>query len=383
MKRYLLILGSLLLAATGWAAELAPFSSSADLTKLSEQESRVWRIAQETDKAIAAGGYVIDNDEGMNSYLRAVARRLYPEFVDTIVVRVLKDPELNAFALPNGSIYINTGILARMENEAQLAALLGHEIAHFTHRHGYQGHQQQKSSSALAASIRALGIPGVGELVALSSIYGFSREMEAVADNIGFQRMQQAGYDSKEAVKIFDLLVFYAQKQDLKQPYFFSTHPKLKERIAHYNELIAGAATTGISNPDPFLQATRRVRMEFLREEIDAGHFNPVIWLLDNAQQGQSYPIEAQHYLGEAYRLRNQPGDAALAEQRYQEVARSVPDYAPPVRALGLICMRRRDYACVVQRLGWYLELAPDAADAAYMRQYYDQAKAQMDKVRE
>ena len=71
----------------------------------------------------------------------------------------MKSPQLNAFALPNGRIYINQGLLARFQNEAQLATVMAHEGTHFTNRHGYQNTESLKDNSAFATFGAMLGVP--------------------------------------------------------------------------------------------------------------------------------------------------------------------------------------------------------------------------------
>ena len=103
-------------------------------------------------------------------------------------VRIYDSTELNAFALPNGSIYFNIGLLARIENEAQLATILAHEAAHFIEKHSFRQRVSSKNYAAFAVS----GIP-FSRLVAVSSISGFSQDLEREADKKG---SHSAGNDS-------------------------------------------------------------------------------------------------------------------------------------------------------------------------------------------
>jgi hypothetical protein len=86
-------------------------------------------------------------DPELQGYVEKVGKSLVPGWVDPNVYRfnfsIIADPSLNAFALPDGTVVVHTGLLAALENEAQLATVLGHEIAHVTHRHGYRGYKHQ------------------------------------------------------------------------------------------------------------------------------------------------------------------------------------------------------------------------------------------------
>ncbi|HEX2711755.1 MAG TPA: M48 family metalloprotease, partial [Candidatus Acidoferrales bacterium] len=99
------------------------------------------------------------NDSATTAYLEKVGLALTPKKTPENVkwrFRVLRDPDVNAFALPNGSIYVNSGLLSRMENEAQLAGVLAHEITHVTNRHTYlQYHSVRKKAVAVNIMIAA------------------------------------------------------------------------------------------------------------------------------------------------------------------------------------------------------------------------------------
>src|SRR5512143_3696216 len=149
-----LLLATLMLSCASTA--VVPFTAQGP-TRLEDDEQRLWNRASEQAKAINESGFLYP-DNVLEEYLNAVAKKLQPPEIYAIVpfsIRVIKSPYLNAFALPNGAVYIHTGILAAMENEAQLAALLGHEMTHTTHRHGVKGLRDRKNKSAVLSSITA------------------------------------------------------------------------------------------------------------------------------------------------------------------------------------------------------------------------------------
>ena len=82
------------------------------------------------------------------------------------------------------------------------------------------------------------GIPGIGDLISLSSIYGYSKDLEREADAEGFQRLQAAGYDVSQAPVTFEFLLAEVEALEIDEPYFFSTHPALEERIKNFRELV-------------------------------------------------------------------------------------------------------------------------------------------------
>ena len=108
----------LLAASCAIADDISPWTGTVDAAGLAREEMNLWAESEEFDKALARAGKV-RNDPALNAYLQGIMDKLYPEFNGKLRVRALDAPHLNAFAMPNGSIYINTGLLARLQNEAQ------------------------------------------------------------------------------------------------------------------------------------------------------------------------------------------------------------------------------------------------------------------------
>lgn len=348
--------------------------AASEMGALSEEEARVWSSGREFDEMLRKNGSLYQ-DEALERYVQSVADRVFPEFSGSIHMRVIRSPSLNAFALPNGSIYINSGMLARMDNEAQLATLIGHEGTHFIYRHGFQEHQSVKSASAFALGVAMVGIPIFGDLLAMSSISGFSQEKETEADKVGFQRMVSAGYDPRESVKVFEHLMAEVKVLDTKEPFFFSSHPRLQERVDNFKGLIAKQDGGGETGREIFLEQTRKVRLDNLANEISMARYKSVILELEDEKRRAEYPPEAQFYLGEAYRQRGNDGDDKLAEQYYGKAMTEAPQFAPSYRAMGMLCLKQGRYPCAAENFDKYLALAGDAKDVAYVRQYSDLAK--------
>ena len=126
MKHLLILSLACALAVPADAGELPPWASAADFRELAPGEKSLWQEADEFDRALAHAGKV-NPDPALNAYLQGIMDRLYPEFGGRLRVRPLNAQQINAFALPNGSIYVNSGLIARFENEAQLATVLAHE----------------------------------------------------------------------------------------------------------------------------------------------------------------------------------------------------------------------------------------------------------------
>src|SRR3989442_6073332 len=123
--------------------------------RLEEDEQRMWaRVEQEQKKFDASGA--LYRDAELDAYLTGVARNLQPPAVLQVIpfrVAVVKNPWLNAFAMPNGALYIHSGLLARLDNEAQLASALGHEMVHVTLLHGITEFRTFQNQAAFLATM--------------------------------------------------------------------------------------------------------------------------------------------------------------------------------------------------------------------------------------
>ncbi len=356
-------------AAPSIGAHVPPFTDGASLAQVAGDEQRVWSQGDEVAQQLARGG-VIYESETTTAYVQGVMDRLFPEFKGRMQVAVVKSAQLNAFALPNGRIYINEGLLARFQNEAQLATLLGHEGTHFTHRHGYQNEKSVKDNAAFA-TLGGMVVPLLPQLLAVTSIYGFSREMETEADVQGFARLKKAGYDVHESPRVFQHLMAEVKAEDIKEPFFFATHPRLADRVENMKKLSAGVPPGGDgTSAADYTNKMMQVRVDNLDMMLSMGRAKSALIMLGDPERRAELPPQAQYYLGEAYRLRGQEGDVKLAEEAYLKAIEAAPEFAPSYRALGVLRMKANHYADAQKYLDRYLELAPDAPDRKHVESY-------------
>jgi predicted Zn-dependent protease len=159
-------------------------------------------------------------------------------------VRVFQSDQLNAFALPGGKIGIYTGILDIMANDAQIAAVLGHEVAHVNFNHSGERYSQSAAAqTALGVGAAAAGSSQTGaaavQALGLGAQYGlllpYSRKHELEADKFGVRYMARAGYDPEEAVKFWEKM---SASKNGAPPEFMSTHPSDATRIAQLRKEI-------------------------------------------------------------------------------------------------------------------------------------------------
>lgn len=387
-----------------------PFTPEAD-------ERALWARAEKEEDKLLKRATVYD-DPLLEEYLAAVGDRLLPESVRAaggpgFKFGVISDPTLNAFAMPNGRIYVHTGLLARLENEAQLATIVAHEMTHVTHRHTLRFTRDARNKQVLytilgvAASIgiavaagsraregdyvgaavlsqTANAVLGLGlQLAAIASITGYGRDLEREADTNGMDLLVRAGYDPKEAPKVFELLLSEREDRGPIETFFFGTHPRVQERLETTRELLRTkyadtAAGYGVTNTEDFDLRMRTVARENAHLDIRAGRFGLAERQLERVLALTPNDPRAHLYYGDLYRLQAQRArtpeekaeHARKALQRYERAAALDPGFPDPFRQLGLLYYQQKDPARARAAFEKYLALKRDAPDAARIKEY-------------
>ena len=191
-------------------------------------------MAQETERQAK----MVDDPavtEYVNRLIQTVANNSDAKVPFTI--KVVDSDEVNAFALPGGFMFVNTGLILKADNEAELAGVLAHEIAHVAARHGTR--QATRGQLVNYGTIPLIFVGGwagyaVRQAVSLAVPMGFlkfSRNMEAEADLLGLQYMYKAGYDPTEFVNFFERIQTLEKKKPGAVSKLFSTHPMTGDRI--------------------------------------------------------------------------------------------------------------------------------------------------------
>jgi predicted Zn-dependent protease len=194
----------------------------------------------------------IETNPAINNYVKCVAHALLAVHKDDTGVSsweivVFRSAEVNAFALPGGKIGVYTGLLGVATTQEQLAAVLGHEIAHVAKRHGKQRVQQQVIASGGLQVLQGI----IGENPALMAAVGagaqygvllpFSRAHESEADLVGLDLMARAGFNPQGAVQLWQNM---SKAGGSKAPELLSTHPSGETRIRDLNAKMPKATAT-------------------------------------------------------------------------------------------------------------------------------------------
>jgi predicted Zn-dependent protease len=359
--------------------------------KLQADERRIWNRSRE-EQARLNRSNLIYNDTALTAYVNEVAQDLFPEDVKqkglSIEIKIIKNPLLNAFAYPNGVIYVHTGIIAKMDNEAQLSTLLAHEMTHVTHRHAVKQSRTVKNMTAVMATIQMASAPfGVygslanvlGTVGVMAAITGYSREMETEADRVGLHLMADAGYDPYESPKLFVYLKSDLEKYDVDEPFFFGSHPRLQERVKNFENFLNSdySGKTGIKGDERFNKLISVLLLDNSMMDLDMGRYSSAIESVERFLRMQPSSARGHYCLGEIYRQRGEEDDRQKAEKEYHESLAYDPIYPLPRKGLGIIYYKQGMTNESIDQFEKYLRLLPDALDREYIKQYLRHLKTE------
>src|SRR5271165_5219182 len=186
-------------------------------------------------------------DPVVNEYVNRIGQNLVRNSDAQVpfTIKVIDSDEVNAFALPGGFFYVNSGLILAADEEAELAGVMAHEISHVAARHGMRqmtrGNLMQMASIPLIFVGGAIGYAGyeAAGLAIPMTFLKFSRNFEAQADYLGVQYMYRAGYDPSAFVSFFEKIQAMEKKKPGTLAKAFSDHPQTPDRIGHSQEEIA------------------------------------------------------------------------------------------------------------------------------------------------
>ncbi|KAA5922080.1 M48 family metallopeptidase [Achromobacter xylosoxidans] len=335
------------------------------------------------------------DDPELSQYLTTMGRKLAafsPGAVPDVEMFGVRDPEINAFAMPGGFIGVNTGLIVSSGSESELAAVLAHEIGHVVQRHIARGMTQQSQNSmvmlaslagALLAALAggggnlAMGVAAFGQAAAINRQLGFSRDAEREADRAGFTMLTKAGYDAQGMAQMFSRLMNASRlNEGAGGGSWASTHPLSIERMSDVQNRVRSLPVSRHVDSDDFWYIRAKMRVVQGRDAVSlrtAGQ-----QLQDEAQALSGVRRSAAYYglalqafqrnsLDEAERQlaqaqadgRDSPQLARLAvdialarkdNRRAQDLAQAATRRWPEQRALGIA------YATALQANGRHAE---------------------------
>ncbi|MGH8650333.1 MAG: M48 family metallopeptidase, partial [Burkholderiales bacterium] len=210
-------------------------------------ERGIWSMMDREESGLKTSRFVI-RDAELNRYIHDIVCRLGKDHCPDIRGYIVRTPHFNASMAPNGMMQVWTGLLLRCNDEAQLSAILGHEMGHFLRQHSIQRYRDARDKASFSAFLgMGLAVAGAGgaaplvDLAMVASIYAYSRDQEREADQIGLELMTKAGYSPMAAPEVWEQLIVESKAStgSRSSGFLFATHPDPEERQGTLRETAA------------------------------------------------------------------------------------------------------------------------------------------------
>lgn len=387
MRRYLLPMIAACIGGLGQGEALAdktefarpPYAGAYEPQGVDERG--LWMEIDEQERAFRDAPGVL-RDASLSAYVRQVlCRAVGQDRCAAVRLYIIKDDSFNATMAPNGLMIVHTGLLVRIHSEAELAAVLGHEFAHFERRHSLSGFRKGRATADAIAWISLAGAVARTSTadVRNSLIYGyysFNRDQEAEADALSVELLKASPYRLR-ASSIWQRLVDEEdalrkerglRKIRRKTPGLLDTHPTNLQRIAFHAKQEARAGGAGEEGMESYRMATGPNLRELFEPLIKGNDFGAADYVI--RARGEALGWDAQLYFlrGELFRLRGNPRDLVTARELFQNALAHSPAPAESWRGLGLCAMRLGDVPVARAALTEYLKQMPGASDASAIK---------------
>lgn len=251
--------------ATLLAAGCGSSGGAGDFNLISVQEE--WQLGNQLAQDIAKQ-VRLNNDPTVNAYVRDMGQKLVAQAAPPFHqlpwnFHVVDDDNINAFAIPGGHVYVNTGLIKNANTASELAGVMAHEISHVLARHSTEQLSRQYGLSVIAGAVLGQN-PGqlsqiAAQIVAGGALARFSRDAEREADNVGIQLMASAGYNPNGMASMFEILLAQQKGQPSRVEQFFSTHPLTEDRVRDARSRAAQLGNRGIIDEPAYQDVRRRL----------------------------------------------------------------------------------------------------------------------------
>lgn len=380
--RGVLAAGSLLSLLLLGGCTVNPVTGASELLFVSPaQELSIGQQQYAPSQQSQGGQYMVDPE--LTVYVSQVGKKLAavsgrPDLPYEFVV--LNNDVPNAWALPGGKIAINRGLLTHLDDEAQLAAVLAHEVVHAAAGHSAQ---QMTQGMLLGLGGQIVGIigsqAGYGELIGTGSQLGsaliqsrYSRDKELEADRYGMTYMSRVGYEPEAAVELQETFVKLSQGQQSSwMDGLFASHPPSTARV-EANRQYAAQLTPGVRNEKAYQKAIAQLKKDaqayaYNQEALKAansGQMDQALALVNKAIKAQ--PKESLFYTTKG-QLQLQQKDYQNALSSFQQAHKLYPEYFLPLLGSGLAAKSLKSYARAEQDLILSSKLLPTQLTAFHL----------------
>jgi len=346
-------------------------------------EAGLWMQMNNYEENLKTSGSRI-KDKDLEQYLKNILCKLTSDYCKDIRVYVQDIPYFNAFMAPNGMMVVWTGLLLRAQNEAQLAAVIGHEAGHYIKRHSLKSWLDAKSRTdlmvLLSIGLAVGGVPAGGDIFNLTQLLqaGFmakhSRDNEREADKIGLDFLINSGYDPYEAPKVWENIIKEMKLGEVDQPIsFLASHPAPEERIDNLKKQISEYKDIdNKKNTKELKEKTKPHQKKWIKNELRLKNkVEQTEFVLETTFQNTQDEYLLKFYKGEIYRSRGDEEDNhEKAINYYKESIKLKNDFPNVYRELGLLQLKTENKEEAKKNLSKYLEVAKNPKDESIIKSY-------------
>ena len=346
-------------------------------------EAGLWMQMNNYEEKLKTSGSRV-KDKNLEKYLKNILCNLTPDYCKDIRVYVQDMPYFNAFMAPNGMMVVWTGLLLRAQNEAQVAAVIGHEAGHYIKRHSLKAWLDAKSRTdlmaLLAIGLAVGGVPSGGDIFNLTQLLqaGFmakhSRDNEREADKIGLDLLIKGGYDPKEAPKIWENIIKEMELGEINKPLaFLASHPAPEERIKNLKKQTQSYENIKTKkNEKELKQKTSPHLKKWVKDEMRLKNkVEQTEFVIDLVYGDNKNEYLLKFYKGEIYRLRGDiENNFQKAIDLYKESIKLKDDFADVYKELGLLQLKIEKDKKAKKNLQRYLDLAINPKDKSIIESY-------------
>lgn len=364
------------------AADVPPPINPGERPAPNSTESELWYGMDQAERDIKQTPVLV-RDPALNDYVRGVACRVARDYCRDLRLYIVEVPVFNASMAPNGAMIVFTGALLRIQDESELALVLGHEFAHFRQRHSLRFWDKSKSTSAFLSTFTLLsgGVVGlVAQLGGMANVSKFSRDMEREADRIGFDQAVGLGYDPVAGSDVWGRMLREEKANKQGRPFpVFASHPNTAERL---EDITAAAKAHAGGQKEIGREAYQATMRPFLSQWLDAEltrrTYDTSIQVIGDlraeadATQAGLYTF----YLAEAYRRRGKNDDKATAQKLFAEAVTQPGAPSAAWREHGYVLRERGERAPAAAAFRRYLTDAPDASERRFIEQYISELES-------
>jgi predicted Zn-dependent protease len=347
-------------------------------------EQGLWMEFREMERELNKSALLV-RDAELRNYVQTIVCRVAGDYCDDFRVYLVRNPGFNASMTATGMMQVWTGLIVRASSTDEIAAVIGHEIAHYTRLHSLQGFRKLKSQMAQATALdfglavfTGVSAP-LGQVAALLGYLSFNREQETEADLLGVRLLAEAAYDPHASHRVWYQLLAEESAAAVKREkvgMFSQTHPNSEDRAAYLKryvndrygppdvERVADQALIDILNSNYLL---------LMEDQLDTNRFGRTREILERHTRIGVDAGLVNYFFGEMYRQRGATGDQELAMAAYTQSIES--GSAPPeaFKNLGYLHLKSGNLLRAQEKFRQYLDIFPEATDRAMIEFYLEE----------